>query len=512
MANYFDLSEEDKRLLEEREAELARQLEQAQMESDSVMNNNSPTELAPTHPAYNPSLLVRPAQPSNILAGAEAQLRGITPVNQGLYSSPLEGALEVAAQEEAVAPYVDPQALPVAENILIDQGEAKKEFQHTNRDYGNGEIALRSLIGIGLTFLGARALGYDAGEAMGAGMITGMHTFGNDLNKKARYQNIDALSKSGYTQESIEDYINSGDSKSLKEMKVDEWKAVGDGKGTMWKPDGKGGIVFQENTSYKAKRDTATVDGSLWERQDDNSWAKVIQGAPKSSGGGTSDWGMSGGVVYNKRTGEIRNASGGVDEASEEDYKVHRDPNTKMIMKPKFDKNGRFTNYIPASKAEATMFTEANAARSTMNEQQALVEKDLKTLSNADPKNIDTLTGKSAFGGLATDAIAGFRSTVMGDDTLRNITKAGERLNASMTNAAIAAAKAAGSSGINTLAEVEQYSKNMPKLDYSSQESYNRSLADLQEYHNNFMNRMRSAMGDDEPQEASGDDVLDGYM
>ena len=143
-----------------------------------------------------------------------------------------------------VAPTTAPGQVP-------GQTKTPGEFKFGNYKQTEGQSLFGSLIAMGLTYLGGRAMGGDPGEALAAGLIAGTHTFGNSLNRNARAQNIEYLLEQGMAPETIDQWILTGDPKALEQKKVAEWKSVGDGSGRLWRVSADGTPEFSNATKQQ---------------------------------------------------------------------------------------------------------------------------------------------------------------------------------------------------------------------------------------------------------------------
>ena len=108
------------------------------------------------------------------------------------------------------------------------------------------------------------------------------------------------------------------------------------------------------------------------------------------------------------------------------------------------------------------------------------IRTDLGTVNNAFTKTEDgRLIAKKGSGvSDITGPITGRSETLRdwsssgGKQSTRDLYNAAMRTDAAFQNMGIAEAKAAGASGINTMAEVQQFSKGMPQYDYTSEDAF----------------------------------------
>lgn len=121
-------------------------------------------------------------------------------------------------------------------------------FQHRNRETSDSNALWQGVLAGGLAALGtaiAGGKGSDIGEAFAVGAGS---RFINAMNQSHRYKNIDALKKQGYTADSIEAYVESGDRSQLAQHKFDEWKTYPDGSGDMYRTLPNGDTEFRQGT------------------------------------------------------------------------------------------------------------------------------------------------------------------------------------------------------------------------------------------------------------------------
>ncbi|MEM8452486.1 phage DNA ejection protein [Morganella morganii] len=149
------------------------------------------------------------------------------------------------------------------------------------------------------------------------------------------------------------------------------------------------------------------------------------------------------------------------------------------------DNNGN-TVRVPANSIAAPASSSASATNYAM-------KKDIDAILNADPEQLDFMTGVS--GGVGAPAVgADYRSRWNGKEQ-RQFYTAAQRVQGRMQNQGIAAARDMGASGINTVAEAKMYFQGMPQMDYSSPDAMKQSLAEIQEYTNNYNQQYNADVG-----------------
>lgn len=126
----------------------------------------------------------------------------------------------------------------------------------------------------------------------------------------------------------------------------------------------------------------------------------------------------------------------------------------------------------------------AAPATSAATAQNYAMKKDLDAVLGAPTDKLGFMTGMTGGNGSPSwDAEA--RSRWSGGDQ-RQLFNATKRIQGKMQNQGIAAARDMGASGINTVAEAKMYFQGMPQVDYSSPESMQQSMRDIQQYTENY--------------------------
>ena len=139
--------------------------------------------------------------------------------------------------------------------------------------------------------------------------------------------------------------------------------------------------------------------------------------------------------------------------------------------------NAGNTVRVPASSIAAPATSAASAQNYAMS-------KDLNAILNAPTDKLDFMTGVTGGNG-SPSWDAEVRSRLGGGEQ-RQLFNATKRIQGKMQNQGIAAARDMGASGINTVAEAKMYFQGMPQVDYSSPESMQQSLRDIQQYTDNY--------------------------
>lgn len=131
-----------------------------------------------------------------------------------------------AASEQPITRGVSDQSVPSVQEA--PQVEKPVDFQYTTPAISPGQAIFRSLLTMGITALGAGALGGSAGESLVAGFSAGGQLLGNDMMKTQRLQNAKALEAKGYSPESIDQWINTGNKADLVKDTT-KWQSAGSG-------------------------------------------------------------------------------------------------------------------------------------------------------------------------------------------------------------------------------------------------------------------------------------------
>ncbi|EAQ9051867.1 hypothetical protein D8V62_23815 [Salmonella enterica] len=327
---------------------------------------------------------------------------------------------------------------------------------------------------------------YNAGYAAKA---TGKALY--ELDAKAhRLSQVDEREANGENPLDIQNWINSGNKADLTRNKG-SWTSGGNG--TMFNT-----LTGETRTIPGAVNSNApvkTVD--MGDRKilyyADGRQEEVAKGAtPKFNVAGAS-----GGSI-------------GLDE-DEANAGTFQDPETGLWMQRTTYANGREKIVPLGATAQKTLNEKANAGNPTAN--QELITTDLQTVNTATPEQLDRFTGQ-IIGRTATGRDI---ASSLDPDT-RKVYQASERLGGQLGNAAIAGAKAAGASGINTEAEIKRFTAAVPQVDYTSPENYKASIAKIQQYAENFKNELIRSKGgkpttqtQPQSQQLSDEDLLKKY-
>ncbi|EAN5684236.1 hypothetical protein EI675_20625 [Salmonella enterica] len=306
----------------------------------------------------------------------------------------------------------------------------------------------------------------NGGNAGKAGIAAGQAVQDND-DKAHRLSQADDLEAKGMNPLDIQNWINSGDKKDLVTNKG-SWTSGGNG------------TMFNTLTG-----ETRQIPGAVNQNipvKTENLGDRVVEyyadGTTKERTRGVSP----------ETTFKAAGASGGGIGLDEDEPQTQTDENGNTYYWQPFA-NGKGGKWTPYSATNQKQLKEsANANQPTANQQ--LITTDLQTVNSATPDQINTFTGQIVGRtGLGRDVASSL------DPETRKVYQASERLGGQLGNAAIAGAKSAGASGINTEAEIKRFTAAVPQVDYTSPENYKASIAKIQQYAENFKNELIRSKG-----------------
>ncbi|QQE94460.1 phage DNA ejection protein [Providencia rettgeri] len=150
-----------------------------------------------------------------------------------------------------------------------------------------------------------------------------------------------------------------------------------------------------------------------------------------------------------------------------------------------YDVNGNVVT-IPVSALSSTASSSGSASTGRMNE-------DLSLIANADPSQLNAITGVT--GGTGTAPITSDVGTRTVNKDARGLYNAARRIQGNMQNQGISAAREMGASGINTVAEAQMYFQSMPQLDYSSPDALKESVKVVDQYTKAFNSKNNANLG-----------------
>lgn len=172
-------------------------------------------------------------------------------------------------------------------------------FQYTSVGATDTEALGEGMFAFGLAMLAASSQpGADFGASMAQGLAAGSKTFSSALNRNKRYENIKALEEKGYTQESIDAYIQSGDNKSLVKAPTQNFIKTKELNGTLYQYDERNPAATMKPVQAGPKQVKGSVDlgnkvlihytdGSTEERDKGMTPAQAAKASGSGSGTGT---------------------------------------------------------------------------------------------------------------------------------------------------------------------------------------------------------------------------------
>lgn len=282
-------------------------------------------------------------------------------------------------------------------------------------------------------------------------------------DKAHRLSQVDELERQGMNPQDIQNWINSGDKKDLITNKG-SWTSGGNG------------TMFNTLTG-----ETRTIQGAVNNNipvKTENLGDRVIEyyanGETKERARGVSP----------ETTFKAAGASGGGIGLDEEETPAFKtDASGGLLKLSGYNKDGT-PRYTAANSKDIESYNATQTA-GTPGANQQLINADLTTVNSATPEQIDRFTGQLV--GRSTTA-RDLASSL--DPETRKVYQASERLGGQLGNAAIAGAKEAGASGINTEAEIKRFTASVPQVDYTSEDNYKASIQKIQEYAENFKNEL----------------------
>lgn len=307
------------------------------------------------------------------------------------------------------------------------------------------------------------------GDVGKAAQATGQALYNNDA-KEHRLKQVDQLEQAGMNPLDIQNWINSGDKKDLVTNKG-SWTSGGNG------------TMFNTLTG-----ETRQIQGAVNNNvpvKTENLGDRVIE---YYADGTTKE--RSRGVSPDKTFSAAGATGGGIglddDEANANGGFVFE--NGQWVQHTTYA-NGR-PKTVVANATQQKALNEQQAAN-VPDANQALVNNDIQHLQGLSDDQIGQFTGHVI--SHSPEAQAAY-AEYQGKDAVANLA-ASKRLSTQMGNTAIAAAKQAGASGINTEAELKRFTAGVPQVRYSSESDYKQSLKEIQDYADNFKNQLIRGKG-----------------
>lgn len=387
----------------------------------------------------------------------------------------------------------------------------KTDFKHRNREASDSQALWQGLLAGGIAVLGGALAGGNSQDLGALFFLAGADRFSNALGQSARYKNLETLKKQGYSDESLEHYIESGDRSQLKKWEIEDWKEYPGDPTMMYRvrPDGKTDLMkvpakynpielkrgwqtvqryVDGNGRFKVGEDSKPVEFVL----DDGAAAKDEHDRKYAS------WGAGGKApsIVNFRTPEGKYVQaysiGG-------EYRDVLNPNNPAQVP-------QGSLIVGDSLVKEDFVAQNKSASSNRDMDRSLSEINLSTQSAKDengqykynaPKQSNKALDMAVQGNWAL--LGGGRGQLpmlenlmsSGSDKgaveLRNTVNSAINLQGAVRTRAIAAAKAAGASGINTMAEINLFAQSFPPVDYSSYDAMIRSMEHLEKYFDKYV-------------------------
>lgn len=151
--------------------------------------------------------------------------------------APEQPAPEQVQQQADTASIMDASNIEAAQGV----GEAVRDartYAYTTQGATDSEALGEGMFAFGLAMLAnASQPGADFGASLAAGLGQGSKAFTGALNRNKRYENREALEAKGFTQESIDAYIASGDNKQLVKGEVKNYMKTKEMNGQLYQYD-----------------------------------------------------------------------------------------------------------------------------------------------------------------------------------------------------------------------------------------------------------------------------------
>ena len=331
----------------------------------------------------------------------------------------------------------------------------RDSFQYEDfQPMSTGNRVFQSMLTYGLTYL---ANGGDVEGALSASM-----DFNNTRNdREHRYGQIQYLESRGYNPQDINEWVRSGDPKSLVKNKK-SWQNAGGG--ALWRENEKGEVEWRQAPGAGQEKPMTEYQRQSLELQ--------RQRESRLGSGGTGGDGRP----------SIRKPQAEYDAQGR--YLGTRDLETGEFH-PARGTEGGYKTPAEAAKAEERrkelegQQTSVGNFRSTLDTLRSFSEEDTGPFVN-----ITGSVGKAGYGSdlLTKEQANKFSGGRVGTERTRQAYTTATEFNSKLQNMGIAEAKAMGASGINTEAEANRFAKSMPQIDFSSHASYLASLDKIEKY------------------------------
>lgn len=489
--------------------------------ADGVSNPNS-ADTTGVDGSYDPALTPGAKPPvSNVptIVGTNAPLTDLTNGNNSqdiaLKNNVNPATASFMAMDKLVYDQYGRVRIPAQEwGMSFDTG-----FTHAKRDYSDTNSLFQGLLAGGVAVLGAALMGGNKQDLGAAFFMAGTHQFGKAINESARYKNIESLTKQGFTPQSIEQYITTGNREDLKKHEIEDWKEYPDGSGRMYRtlPDGSAEVMkgnpkyepidikegwqtvrkfYNPHYGFQKNQDQTDVQIVLdtGDQAKANYNATLARNAPKGttprqSVNSKGEW------LKSDSTGETFQAVRGND-----GYWYDYVNNQRLDALPT-DIRTMTPAEITAHGKQVGLNTQATA--SAQHGQEMLTYNTRKIydengkLITTPPKQGNAILDGVVNGNWAIPPFGGGRGELPAGENwlssfspeVRDVITDAKVIQGQIRQLAIQQAKAAGASGINTVAEIKLFAESFPPIDFRSYEGMVKSMDNLRKYYDVYFNR-----------------------
>lgn len=178
--------------------------------------------------------------------------------DRGAGKAEQSGINSMAAQRATQRQFENGKAI-----VKADEGfNFQSNFNHVDRSVSDGGAVFQGLLAGGLAMLAGAMAGGDSKDLGALFFLASSDRFGTAMNQSHRYKNIESLQKMGYTPESIESYIETGDRSALEKVKYDDWKVYPDGSGDLYRVLPNGDTEFRQGTPKWEKEEYVDAEGN----------------------------------------------------------------------------------------------------------------------------------------------------------------------------------------------------------------------------------------------------------
>lgn len=326
-------------------------------------------------------------------------------------------------------------------------------------------------------------------DAISASVLAGSQAVSNHADRIKREAMIPQLEAKGYNSLDIEKWRDTGNTKDLIANM-----------GT-WTSDGNG---FMHNT---LTGETKQIEGYSQTKPQQYKYLKNPDGTYTAVNPVTNE--PQTGTVGQAKAGAVGTGGGiGLDEDEAANPAFKTDESGGLLKLSGYDKAGN-PKYTAANAQDIKQYN-ASHSSNVPDANTQLVNSDLDTLEHLPDSEIEKFTGHMLGNNvLAQNAYAEYQ----GADTQAHLA-ASHRLSTQLGNSAIAAAKNAGASGINTEAELKRFTAGVPQIRYTSVKDYKQSLAEVKQYAENFQKSLMNRSGNksnSSTENLSDEDLVDMY-